>query len=179
MMIKRTGWMSVLALLAAGLAGCAGPKTASEEATAHDHDHDETHAAMTVLPGSGDSVPLYDDLGSYHRRIATDSEAAAERLSTSGSSGHAAATSDICRAYAESRGARSAVGSSAYRAARASISARSPAGASVASARARSIASRARAPDAESIGALMFGPAARAIPHQHIAQPGSCTSAAR
>ena len=77
MMIKRTGWMSVLALLAAGLAGCAGPKTASEEATAHDHDHDETHAAMTVLPGSGDSVPLYDDLGSYHRRIATDSEAAA------------------------------------------------------------------------------------------------------
>jgi len=76
-MTKRTDRMRLLALLAAGLAGCGGTDAAHDGADEHEHENQGGPAAVTVLAETGDSVPLYDDLGSYHRRVSTGSDAAA------------------------------------------------------------------------------------------------------
>jgi tetratricopeptide (TPR) repeat protein len=65
--IGLTGW----------LAACSQTSEADSTSAAGDsHDHGRERAVVTVLSGSGDSVPLYDDLGSWHREIATGSETA-------------------------------------------------------------------------------------------------------
>lgn len=74
-MTMRPGRTRSMATLAAVvLAGCGEPDAAPGTAA---HEHDGGHAVATVLPETGDSVPLYDDLGTYHRRIDTSSDAAA------------------------------------------------------------------------------------------------------